>query len=316
MATYPKGIGNEQEALQATAAMRSEPWYAALLKSWGLDPKGDANGNVKLSDAQQQQVLQTAQQHGVGINEDDFHVDENGQIAKNDSHWLRNTLIAAGVGGSMLIPGVGPAVLAGLGHVGSTLGTIGSGLAHGAAGAVGAGGAAGGGGSTLGTISSILGAAGPAIGAATQASGNNRLNQENEGLTANGQNITGTRSDVLNQLDVAKANATMENQHLKDQFALEMAKNPRRSPFNPTMHVMSPEYMAALTERANTVKDPLAKPTPYAPIDIKNVQGATGTEKGTLETIGDWLSPSLSIASKIPFGRGGSNRIPASNFYD
>lgn len=113
----PPGIGNPQQALQATAFMREQPWYKQFLASTGRNPNAtDANGNptTPLSDEEQNALLGLAQQHGIGISEDSYHVDENGQIAHNESHKLRNSLIAAGIAGSMFIPGVGPAVLGGL----------------------------------------------------------------------------------------------------------------------------------------------------------------------------------------------------------
>lgn len=111
-ATLPPGIGNDQQAQQATAFIREQPWYAQLLQSWGMDPKGDANGNPqKLSEGQQAQLLTTAQQHGIGIS-DKYHIDENGQIAAVPSHVWRNIGIGAAVAGLALTglgaAGIGP----------------------------------------------------------------------------------------------------------------------------------------------------------------------------------------------------------------
>lgn len=113
--TLPPGIGNDQQAQQATAFIRQQPWYAQLLQSWGFPAsaaKGDANGNPpKLSESQQAQLLQTAQQHGIGIS-DKYHVDENGQIAAVPSHVWRNIGIGAAVAGLALTglgaAGIGP----------------------------------------------------------------------------------------------------------------------------------------------------------------------------------------------------------------
>lgn len=118
-ATLPSGIGNPQQAQQATAFMRQQPWYGQLVSSWGFDPsKTDANGNltdprtgqsVKLSDQQQQQLIATARANGIGIS-NSYNIDENGQIAKPDSHMLRNIAIAAAIGASLFIPGVTEAI--------------------------------------------------------------------------------------------------------------------------------------------------------------------------------------------------------------
>lgn len=145
-ATLPPGIGNPQQAQQATAFIREQPWYANLLKTWGLQnpPPGVNGGNpvnaqgqpAKLSDQQQQQLIATAQQAGVGIS-DRYSIDENGQIAEPDSHMLRNLAIGAGLAASLFIPGVTEAIVGGLGAAGSAV-TSGLG-ALGGAGGVGAG---------------------------------------------------------------------------------------------------------------------------------------------------------------------------------
>ena len=64
----PAGIGTDQQAAQATAFMREQPWYRALFQSWGVNP--DNPGEFHLSDDQQAQLLNTARQHGIGISED------------------------------------------------------------------------------------------------------------------------------------------------------------------------------------------------------------------------------------------------------
>lgn len=108
---YPAGIGNAAQAMQATAAMRQEPWYQQLLASWGLDPRGDANGNVSLNEDQQQQLLDQARAHGIGIS-DNYLIDQNGQIAEQPSHLWRDIGIGAGIGGLALTglgaAGIGP----------------------------------------------------------------------------------------------------------------------------------------------------------------------------------------------------------------
>ncbi len=109
--TLPPGIGNPQEAQQATAFIRDQPWYQQMVRGWGLDPAGDANGNVNLNEQQQQQLLDAARQHGIGIS-DSYQIDQNGQIADVPSHVLRNVLIGAGIGAAALTgfgaAGIGP----------------------------------------------------------------------------------------------------------------------------------------------------------------------------------------------------------------
>lgn len=131
----PPGIGNSQQAMQATAFMRDQPWYQAQLKQWGLTP--NAQGDTPLNDQQRQQVLSMARQNGIGIS-DKYEINPNGQIAEPDSHWLRNTLIAAAIGGSMFIPGVSEALMSGLSSAGGALGIGGGGAAGGSGAAAGA----------------------------------------------------------------------------------------------------------------------------------------------------------------------------------
>lgn len=320
-ATLPTGIGNPQQAQQATAFIREQPWYQSLVKSWGIDPTDvDANGNLKakLSDEQEQQVLKAAQDNGIGISEDSYHIDENGQIAKNDSHWVRNALIGAGIGAAALTgfgaAGIGP--LSGLFGAGAeaaaaspfaipategiasatSLGlpvTAGLGSAGAAATAAGAGG-------TLAKISSLLPDIGKGIGAATTAAGQNDLNQEQAGLQAAGIDISGQQAYTNEEIAVAKENAAMQEQQLKDQYMLGKAKNPGHSPFDPVAPAPAdPTYLSTLSKLANADPEFLTAPKPYTPITPSGAQKATGTTPSTLQTIGNWLSPGLSLAPKI-----------------
>lgn len=318
---YPAGIGNDQQAMQATAAMRQEPWYAELLQSWGIDPTNvDANGNprTKLSDDQRTQLMQTAIDRGIGFNHKYDGIDENGQIIE-EHHKLRNGLIAAAIGGAAATglgaAGIGPlsglfggasaaaaspfaaAIPATEGIASATsLGlpvTAGLGTAGAAAGAAG----------TVGTLSKIAGmlpGVGQSIGAATQAAGQNNLNQEELALKANDSNITGTRSDVLNQTEIAKANAQMAARRLRNEFALGVAQTPPTGPMGVKGGLAySPAFMEALAAETRNPATPLKAPTPYTPINIKDVQGATNTKPGTLQQIGEWLAPGATIASKV-----------------
>jgi hypothetical protein len=125
----PKGIGTDAEAAQATAFMREQPWYRSLFTSWGVNP--DDPGNFHLNDDQQEQLLNVAHDNGLGIS-DSYEIDRNGAI-REKSHKLRNTLIGAGIAGSMFIPGVGPAVLSGLSAAGHGIAAGATALGHGAA---------------------------------------------------------------------------------------------------------------------------------------------------------------------------------------
>lgn len=112
--TLPPGIGNPQQAMQATAFIRQQPWYQQFLQSTGRDPNAvDTNGNPlqPFNEQEQNQLLGLARQNGIGIS-DSYHIDQNGQIADVPSHVLRNILIGAGIGGAALTGlgafGIGP----------------------------------------------------------------------------------------------------------------------------------------------------------------------------------------------------------------
>lgn len=321
MATYPSGLGNDQQAMQATAAMRQEPWYQSLLTSWGIDPKGDANGNVRLNDAQRAQVMAQAIQHGIGFNGKYDMVDENGQIAE-EHHKLKKAAIAAAIAGLAVTglgaAGIGPlaGALGGAGAAGAAAVPATEGIASATAlglpvtAGLGTAGAAttaasvlGAGGSTLGKISSIIGAAGKGIGDATTAAGQNDLNQEQLGLNAANIDISGQKAATDEALAVDKANTQKGQQHLRDQFMLEKAQHPSASPFDVTGGVhYSPEYLSALQKIAAADPTMLATPAPYKPITPSGAQAATGTTPSTLQKIGNIASPVTTVASKIlPF---------------
>lgn len=157
---YPSGLGNDQQAMQATAAMRQEPWYRQMVSSWGLDPRGDANGNVRLSDDQRAQLMATAIQHGIGFNNKFDMIDENGQIAE-EHHKLKKIAIASAIAG-LAVTGLSAA---GIGPLSGALGGASAATAGGGAAATagGTGAAAAGGGiaGAIGTgakLASLIGA--------------------------------------------------------------------------------------------------------------------------------------------------------------
>lgn len=322
---YPTGLGNDQQAMQATAAMRQEPWYAAMMQAWGIDPKGDENGNVKLNDEQRQALRLAAEHHGIGFNNKYDGVDENGQIIE-EHHKLKKIAIGAAIGGLALTglgaAGIGPlagAFGAGAGAAGATGAAateagvlpstvIGSGFlpaitgSTGIIGGAGTAAAVGGGastmakiaaalekakegGSTMSTVSDLLSAGGKGIGAAETAAGENRLDQEKLGL------IYGAAIDE-NQRKGALQNVARQS----------MVENPRVSPFDPVgAPKYSDQYKGTISQLANFGADRLKKPQDV--ITPATVQKGTDTEPGTLSRIGQWLGPTTSIASKIPWDR-------------
>lgn len=194
MATgLPPGIGNPQQALQATAFMRQQPWYQQLLRSWGVDPnQTDPNGNPlqKLSDSQQNQLLQTAQNQGIGISPDSYHIDENGQIAHNDSHVLRNILLGAGAGG-LALTGIGAAGIGPLAGLFGGAGAAGAGAGAALPAATGAG-------SLSATSLGLPAAAG--LGTAGGAGGSMSLSGILGGLLGGGGGSSGGSSGILSKI--------------------------------------------------------------------------------------------------------------------
>jgi hypothetical protein len=165
MALYPSGLGNDQQATQATAAMRQEPWYLQWLASQGIQAGPDQQ--VSLNDAQQEQLRQLAIQHGIGLNDKYDQIDQNGQISEAH-HKLRDFAYGAAIAGlgatGLGAAGIGP--LSGLFGAGAAGAGAGAGVGADVAGAS----ALGGGGVAAGLPGAM--ASLPAIGgAATGASG-------------------------------------------------------------------------------------------------------------------------------------------------
>jgi len=181
----PPSLGYGQRAEAPIDAvnqwMRTQPWYTALIKSFGQDPS-----NVHLNDSQKQQVIKAAQAAGVVVDEghNGQEVDDSGNFQAK-SHALRNTLIVAGIAGAALVTagvagvfggataggveagataGLGTAALPGaMATIPALAGTAGAATAAGTAAATGTVAAAGG-------ASTLAGVAGPAA-AATAAKG-------------------------------------------------------------------------------------------------------------------------------------------------
>lgn len=103
----PPGIGNTQQAAQATGFIREQPWYLQYIQSLGKDP----NGQLNLSDDQEAQLGALAQQHGIGMNSKFDGIGPNGDIIE-EHHKLKKAAIAAAIGGLALTgfgaAGIGP----------------------------------------------------------------------------------------------------------------------------------------------------------------------------------------------------------------
>jgi hypothetical protein len=191
----------------------------------------------------------------------------------------------------------------------SILGKVGKGLVKGVANEF-TGGLVGGGKSQA---PGILGAAGGAIGAATSASGQNRLNQQNLTMQANRDNIAGNASYENSLGKRAEQEAAERKRARMDIMRASAVKNPNVSQFNTQgPRKYSPEMLAAMTELEKRglqrlqmedqyTTDKMPKLAGYTPLatNAKQLQKQTGTEKGLMETIGDFAAPGLSIVDAV-----------------
>lgn len=166
----PTGIGNDKQALQATAFIRQQPWYQQWLASQGLPPEGPGNG-VKLNDSQRAQLMALSLKNGIGLNHKYDSIDENGMIAE-EHHKLKKVAIAAAIAGLALTgfgaAGIGPlagalgGASAAAGGAGTAAATTGGTLASTTIGTGFIPAIAGGTGLAAGTGAGIAGAAGAA----------------------------------------------------------------------------------------------------------------------------------------------------------
>jgi len=166
-------------------------------------------------------------------------------------------------------------------------------------------------GSTLNKLGSLAGEVGKGIGAVGTANGQNRLDQEHLGLTANQQNISGQSAFEQELMARAKEDAAQRTQALKDSYRNSYAQNPRVSPFDPAgAPKLSAGYTGSLAALADQASKKLATvspydtngmPTlkPYTPINPADVQGATNTAPSTLSQVGQFVGPALTVAQRI-----------------
>jgi len=111
----PTGIGNDQQASQATAFIRQQPWYREWLTARGIQEGPDQQ--VKLNAQQRAELMALSLQHGIGLNHKYDMIDENGQIAE-EHHKLKKVAIAAAIAG-LAVTGLGAA---GIGPLAGVLG--------------------------------------------------------------------------------------------------------------------------------------------------------------------------------------------------
>ncbi len=102
-ATAPPSLGYGQQGKAPIDAvnqwMRSQPWYQALIRSFGQDPS-----NVHLNDSQKQQIVRAAQANGVVVDEghNGQQVDDSGNFEPKSSSTLSKVLIVGGIAAAAL----------------------------------------------------------------------------------------------------------------------------------------------------------------------------------------------------------------------
>lgn len=322
--TTPPSLGYGQRGAASIDSvnqwLRAQPDYQALIRSFGQDPN-----NVHLNDAQKTAVVRLAQSKGVVVDEggNGQEVDDSGNF-RATSHNLRNGLMVAGIAGAALLTAGAAGLFGGAAAAGGEAGASGAAAAlgpstaanmaatAGIAGGAGvpssiaaAGGAAGAGGSLWSQIAKNALPIGSAIGKAASAAGQNRVNQEGDALQANRDNVVGNQAYENQLMARAKQDASERHNALIDVARASDERNPNISPFNTRgPKTYSPEYLSTLTalEQAG-VKRLATDPTnsmntvpplrPYKPLDITDVQGATGTRPSIWEQIGNYAAPAL-----------------------
>lgn len=163
MATQRVWGGDSEASIDAVNQwMRAQPWYQQFLQE-----QGQAADGVELSSTQRQALLRLAQANGAVVDEGDIEVDPAGNFNPK-GHKLRNTLIAAGIGGAAALTG------------GAALGAFGGGSAAGSGGLAGLAGAgytvpsaalSAGGGLSAGGMAGLMGAGSVVPSAALSAGG-------------------------------------------------------------------------------------------------------------------------------------------------
>src|SRR4051812_32079362 len=105
----PAGIGTPDEATQATAWARQQPWYQQWAQENGVSI--GPNQQVRLNDQQRASLMAAMLKNGIGLNSKFDSVDENGMITE-EHHKLKKAAIAAAIGGLALTgfgaAGIGP----------------------------------------------------------------------------------------------------------------------------------------------------------------------------------------------------------------
>lgn len=310
MATNLKTDEQAQNDLNIT--LHNAPWYQAFLTSNGQNPN-----QVKLNGSQRKQLQDLAAQNGVVLPKG-VQFDPSGNV--NEQHgfagqpgWAKALEIgaAAAAGGYFAAPallGAGAAAPATAGAV--DLSGVALPAAVGAGGLSTAAGAAGGL-STLGTIGGLLkknagtlSDIGGAVGAATAESRQRQLTNEERDRAAAGLNVSGESAYQSELQNAALTEAAQREAARKNLYRSSVAKNPSVSPYNAKgVPALSPEMLAGMSDLEKEALARLSKPTTYDQATMRAPKPYTpyvpNTQNSTMQTIGNWLSPSLSTLGML-----------------
>jgi len=313
---------------QFNLKIRTSPWYQEWFQAKGLDPN-----KVQLTKDQRNELKAIVEQNTGFKFPGDMKIDPAGNLNEKGG-WaglptgVKVALIAAaavgtagaagalgggaaGVGAGGTGSGVAAAAGAptaastgmGLGAlgttagVGSTLGTIGT-----VANAVKSGG------STMDKIGNILRGGAGAVGAATEAAAQRQAQEDDSLYRAQQSNMQGENAFQSQQLAQAREEAAQRDEARKNLYRASIMKNPQFSVENPRgAQTFSPEMMEGLT---NLEKQALSRTadTPqytsakmrapqFAPLDPQALSQTS--RPGTMETIGNWLAPGLSLTDLL-----------------
>ena len=150
-------------------------------------------------------------------------------------------------------------------------------------------------------------AAGQGISSAAGKAARDRLGQEELSIGAFGKNIAGRSAYETELLNRARLDEMQRQESLKNIYRESAALSPRVSPFDPSGGPsLSPAYMQSIGQLSRQGQETIGwPPTPlpalpaFTPLDIKNLQQATGQEPSTLARIGEVAGPSLSTLGMI-----------------
>ncbi len=310
--------------------LQTQPWYLSAMQAWGQDPS-----HPVLDIQRRAQVLDATMRAGATLG-NDFNINTNGQFENIKTPtavkvalyamgaWAGGAALAGAAGGggggaaaasTIADPGIGaagvPASLAAEGGGAAAAGAGGGAAAteggllasHAVAPTTGAlapavvpsgavpaayAGSAATGATTAERIAQGLRGGGQAVGAATNAAGNNRRYEDDFGLgLANEQ-------DDRSKLEQQQRQTALADAYRESWYE---TRKPGPNDHQP-LQEMTPEFMAALANKGRQGREILGKPAQYGTTALPALP--TGpTQPGTMEQVGNWLSPTLSTAGLI-----------------